>query len=408
MDNSNSYYPGFAEIDLEKIINNTRQVRKLVGDKPQILGVVKANAYGHGLIPSALAILKGGATYLGTAQLTEAIKLADANIKPSPNILSWLYTPDAPFTEAIEKDIELSVGSFWAIEEIAKAVKGAGKKAFLSKKSNIKKAKIHLKMDIEFGRDGFASDDFDKCFQAVNKYKDCFDIKGLWTHFAMADIPEHPANEKHYKAYCSFVDKYIEYNGVDNMPLKHIASSAICLTKPEWAFDMVRPGILAYGLKTIDSINIKELGFCPAMKLVGKFSSVKDYKAYQGVSYGHKYITKSDTKIGVVPLGYADGLRWVENNNIKSYSVASGNAISSVGSVCMDQILYDLGSGASEKPGDSVEFFGAGENGGSFTADDFAKMVGTIGYNVITSIGDRVPRVYKGKSALGEWKKYVK
>ncbi|MDR2799497.1 MAG: alanine racemase, partial [Bifidobacteriaceae bacterium] len=127
MDNSFSYYPGFAEIDLEKIVNNIKSAKKLIGDKPLILGVVKANAYGHGLLPSALAMLKGGATYLGTAQISEALKLryelnkinsqAESNIL-HPNILSWLYAPNAPFAKAIENDIELSVGSFWAMEKI--------------------------------------------------------------------------------------------------------------------------------------------------------------------------------------------------------------------------------------------------------------------------------------------------
>jgi alanine racemase len=411
MDNSFSYYPGFAEIDLEKIVNNTKSIKKLIGDKPRILGVVKANAYGYGLLPSALAMLKGGATYLGTAQISEALKLrnelnkinskAESNIL-HPNILSWLYAPDAPFTKAIENDIELSVGSFWALEKIFELAKA------YSKKDASKKTKVHLKMDIEFGRDGFSPLEFDKCFQMINKFKNFLEIRGLWTHFAMADNPEHPANKEHYEAYCEFVDKYIEYNGIKNMPLKHIANSAICLTKPEWSFDMVRPGILSYGLKTIESLHIKDLGFYPAMRLVGSFASVKDYKANQGVSYGHKYITKYDTKIGVVPLGYADGLRWVENNRIKSFSLKRGSAVKSVGSVCMDQILYDLGAKAKEKPGDEVEFFGAGEERGSFTADDLAQMTGTIGYNIITSIGERVPRVYKNKSVLGDWEKYVK
>jgi alanine racemase len=418
-------YPAWAEVDLETIVNNVKSIPKLVGQKPAILGVVKANAYGHGLLPCALAMLQGGVTYLGVAQVSEAIALRQAGItNKMAKILTWLYSSNAPFDRIINLDIEISVGSFWQLEKIVQTVKKLPSKT---------KAKIHLKMDIEFGRDGFNPEQYDNCFKTVLKHIAFLEVKGLWTHFAMADIPENIANKKHLQAYNLFVNKYIDYFGDSNLPLRHIANSAICLTRPELAFDMVRPGILAYGLKTIDSIDINKLGFVPAMSLMAYFSTIREYQDGQGVSYGHKYKPTKATKIGVVPLGYADGIRWTKNNYLKTYSFTRDDLINSVGAICMDQTLYDLGSNALEQPGDKVEFFGVGEslvnrqklkmpsyltneaknnfetkNIKRLTADDVANMVGTIGYDIVTSVGQRIPRIYKNKAILGSYEKLLK
>jgi alanine racemase len=408
--NNHLFYPAWAEVDLQIIKKNIKNIQKFINYKakknskfkitskskiaasPKILGVVKANAYGHGLIQVANSMVEAGVEYLGTAQISEALALRESGISlKNAKILAWLYAPDADFSKIIASDIELSVGSIWALEKIAQTVK--------ANFSLSKKAKIHLKMDIEFGRDGFSPKLYDQCFRKVREYQNYLTVTGLWTHFAMADVPEHFSNNKVIEAYNLFVDKYIEYFGQENLPIRHIANSAICLTRPELALDMIRPGILSYGLKTIDGIDIKKLGICPAMSLFGKFSSIAPYPKNSGVSYGHKYITSDKTNIAVVPLGYADGLRWVDENKIKCYSYARKNLIKSVGSVCMDQILFDLGQDCPEKPGDIVEFFGQGAKSNSLTADDFAKMVGTIGYNVITSIAPKVPRIYKGENS---------
>jgi alanine racemase len=415
--NKQVFYSAWAEIDLQVIEQNIKNIQKFINcknklsckskllnnvktnSKPKILGVVKANAYGHGLMQVANSMIRAGVQYLGTAQVSEALVLRQNGISSKDaKILAWLYTPDAPFDEIIASDIELSVGSIWALEKIAYTVKN---------NPNLpQKAKIHLKMDIEFGRDGFSADLYDECFKKVKEYQKYLKVTGLWTHFAMADIPEHPSNKRVLQAYNLFVDKYIEYFGQEDLPIRHIANSAICLTHPELAFDMIRPGILAYGLKTIDTIDIKKMGFYPAMRLFGKFSSISKYPRGAGVSYGHKYKPKENTNIAVIPLGYADGLRWVNQNKIQCYSYARKNLIKSVGSVCMDQILFDLGQNCPEKPGDKVEFFGRGEKPNSLTADDLAKMVGTIGYNVITSIAAKVPRIYKNEIYKNE--KYSK
>ena len=366
-----------AEINLAAIAENLKFIKSKTS--AQVLAVVKADAYGHGLINVAKAAEKSGADWLGTALLEEGIALRNGGItKP---IISWLTPIGEDFRTAINLDIDLSVSSIELLNEV-----------ILVGKSINKVPRVHIEIDTGMNRGGFG-DDWGLLLPEIVKAVKANEIKaiGIWSHFARADEPNEVMNKTQLD---EFTQKVKELNDAGVSPeLIHIANSAASLSNEAAHKNIVRWGIGLYGLSP-DVINMgdsKSLGLKPAMKLFAKLQLVKAVKAGQSVGYGGTAITKSDTKLGVVTLGYADGVP--RNANHSAGIFVAGKRAPIIGRVSMDQFVVDLGADSLAKTGDEVIVFGDGSQG-EYTIDEWAKACGTINYEIVTRIGVRVPRIY--------------
>lgn len=369
-----------ATVDLDVICRNVEVLCKHAGSAA-VMAVVKADGYGHGLLPSARAALNGGATWLGVAQLSEAMTLRDSGVRTP--LLSWLHVPGSDFAAAIAADIDLSVSALWSLTEIAEAARGLGRTA-----------RIHLKVDTGLGRNGAFGDDWQVLLDAARglESEDLVRIVGVWSHFVYADEPTHPTVRLQEERFAEAV-RDAERAGC-HLEVRHIANSAATLTNPGAAYDLVRPGLAVYGLSPVPALgDPQSFGLTPAMTLSADLAVVKQIPAGQGLSYGHLYVTPQDTTVGLVPIGYADGIP----RNATSVGPVSvgGNRHAVAGRVCMDQFVIDLGPASKAQPGDRVTLFGAGESGEP-TAQDWAELTGTISYEIVSRIGLRVPRVYVG------------
>ena len=367
-------------VDLDAISRNVEVLRKHAGSAA-VMAVVKADAYGHGLLPSARAALGGGASWLGVAQLSEAMALRDDGIRAP--LLSWLHVPGTDFAGAIAADIDLSVSALWSLAEVADAARGLGRTA-----------RIHLKVDTGLGRNGAFGDDWQALLPAARRLEaeGLVRIVGVWSHFVYADEPTHPTVRRQEEQFAQAV-RDAERAGCD-LEVRHIANSAATLTNPGAAYDLVRPGLAVYGLSPVPSLgDPQSFGLTPAMTLSADLAVTKRVPAGQGVSYGHQYVTSQDTTVALVPMGYADGIPR-NATNVGPVSVG-GTRHTVAGRVCMDQFVIDLGPGSAAQAGDRVTLFGAGESGEP-TAQDWAEVTGTISYEIISRIGSRVPRVHLG------------
>jgi alanine racemase len=363
-----------AIVDLAAIRANVATMK--AGTAAEILAVVKADGYGHGLVPSARAALEGGATWLGTAIVGEALELRAAGV--TAPVLAWLWTPQEAdvVQRALLADIDLSVSSGWQLDAVLAAVRATGRTA-----------RVHLKVDTGLSRNGAYVDDWPALVTAAAKAEaaDEIVVAAVWSHFAYADAPGHPTIGRQLAAYQAALD-VAAAAGV-RPQLRHLANSAATLTLPEAHFDLVRPGVAVYGLSPVPR---STFGLVPAMTLRGAAASVKRVRAGEGVSYGHEYTTTRDTTLVLVPLGYADGVPRHASNVGPVW--VNGRRFTVAGRVCMDQVVVDVGD-LPVAPGDPVVLFGPGRDGEP-TAQDWADAVGTIHYEIVTRIGPRVARVY--------------
>ena len=372
--------PARATVDLDAIRHNVEVLVEHAGSAA-VMAVVKADGYGHGLVPSALAAMSGGATWLGVAQLSEAFALRSAGIHA--RVLSWLHVPGTDFAAAISADIDLSVSALWSLSEVADAARTLGRTA-----------RIHLKVDTGLGRNGAFGEDWPTLLHAARSLEaeGAVRIVGVWSHFVYADEPTHPMVRSQLERFSQAVHD-AEQAGCD-LEVRHIANSAAILTNQGAVFDLVRPGLAVYGLSPVPSLGDPSFfGLTPAMTLTADLAVTKRIPAGQGLSYGHQYVTSQETQVGLVPMGYADG---IPRNATNVGPVSIGGARHTVsGRVCMDQFIVDLGPRSEAQAGDNVTLFGAGHRGEP-TAQDWAQATETISYEIITRIGARVPRIYIG------------
>jgi alanine racemase len=362
-----------AVIDLSAIRDNVATMR--AGTTAELMAVVKADGYGHGLVPSARAAVEGGASWLGTAIVDEALELRAAGLQVP--LLSWLWTPDEADTigRAVAADIDLSVSSQWQLDAVIAAARAAGRTA-----------RVHLTIDTGLSRNGSYVDDWPDLVAAAAKAQAGGEIAavGVWSHFVHADAPGHPTTDKQVAAFGAALDVAARA-GIDPQ-VRHLANSAATLTRPDTHFDLIRPGIAVYGLAPVPG----EFGLTPAMTLRAAAAGVKRVRAGEGVSYGHEYTAARATTLVLVPLGYADGVPRHASNVGPVWINGARFTIS--GRVCMDQIVIDVGDHP-VAPGDPVVLFGTGR-GGEPTAQDWADAIGTIHYEIVTRIGPRVRRSY--------------
>lgn len=368
-----------VEIDLGAVRDNVATLAARAGPAAT-MAVVKADAYGHGLVPVARAAEAAGATWLGTAVLAEALALREAGL--TCRILAWLAAPGEDFAAALADDIDVAAYAGWQLDEIAEAARGTGRRA-----------RVHLKADTGLARGGVMPADWPAVLDraAALEAEGVVSVVGVWTHFAYADAPGHPTIGAQLDVFRHAVE-LAEKAGL-RPEMRHAANSAATLTLPEAHFDLVRPGLAVYGLSPIpDVASADDLGLRPAMRLTAQVALVKRVPANQGVSYGHTYTTADDTRVALVPLGYADG---VPRHASNAGPVRVGGATFPVaGRVCMDQFVLDIGD-APVAPGDTAVLFSDGR-GGEPTAQQWADATGTISYEIVTRVSSRLPRRYVG------------
>ncbi len=383
-------HPARVVVDLDAVRANTSALlERAQASGAAVMAVVKADAYGHGLVPSARAAVAGGATWLGVAHVQEALALRAAGV--GVPVLAWLYSPGVDLGPAVAAGVDLSVSAPWALDQVVRAAAGVGRTA-----------RVHLKIDTGLARGGATPHDWDALLAAVAgaRAEGAVEVVGVWSHMARADEPTHPTVLAQRQVFTDAVAA-AERAGLRPV-LRHLANSAATLTASDTHFDLVRPGIAVYGLSPVPALHsAADLGLRPAMTLEADLALVKDVPAGQGVSYAHAYTTPEPTTLGLVPIGYADG---VPRHASGTGPVQVGRIRTRVaGRVCMDQFVVDLGPGASASvvAGDTAVLFGPGD-GGEPTAQDWADAAGTISYEIVARVAGRLPRSWVGADA-GEW-----
>jgi alanine racemase len=370
--------PAEARVDLGAIGDNIGMLRERAGGA-EVMAMVKAEAYGHGLVEAARAALAGGASWLGVAKLAEALRLRDAGL--TVRTLVTLGVPGEPYDVAVARDVDLTVGAIWLLDEIVQAAERTGRQA-----------RVHLKADTGMSRGGVSGAEWEALVDAALKAEAAGPVRvaGVMSHFACADEPGHPSIAAQIGAFTEMV-AHAEKAGA-RFEVRHLANSAATLTLPEARFDLVRPGIATYGLTPVPRLGT--FGLRPAMTLVADAALVKRVPAGRGVSYGHTYTTREAANLAVVPVGYGDGIPRHGSNLLEV--LAGGRRRTIAGRVCMDQFVIDLGDDRLSA-GDEIILFGPGDRGEP-TAQEWADALGTISYEIVTRIGSRVPRAYPGRA----------
>ncbi|MEW2404090.1 alanine racemase [Streptomyces sp. NPDC046862] len=366
-----------AEIDLAALRDNVRALRAHAPGSA-LMAVVKSDAYGHGAVPCARAAVAAGAAWLGTATPEEALALRAAGLPG--RIMCWLWTPGGPWRQALEADLDVSVSGPWALREVTEAAAAAGVRA-----------RVHLKADTGLGRNGCQPDDWPALVSdALRAEADgLLTLTGLWSHFACADEPGHPSIAAQLTRFREMV-AHAEQQGA-RPEVRHIANSPATLTLPESHFDLVRTGVSLYGISPSPEVGTPaDFGLRPVMTLSASLALVKHAPGGHGVSYGHQYVTPGATTLGLVPVGYADGIPRHASNT--GPVLVGGKWRTVAGRIAMDQFVVDLG-GDEPPAGSEAVLFGPGDRGEP-TAEDWAQAAGTIAYEIVTRIGTRVPRVY--------------
>jgi alanine racemase len=367
-----------AVVDLDAIAHNVALLREHAGSA-QVMTVVKADGYGHGAAPVARAALAAGAAELGVATLDEALALRRDGI--TAPVLAWLHAPGADFAPALAADVQVAVSSVRQLDELLDAVHRTGRTATVT-----------VKADTGLSRNGVSPDEYPALLDALRRAQadDAVRLRGLMSHLARGDEPDHPTNDVQARRLAEFRRLAID-RGV-HFELVHLCNSPAALTRPDLAYDMVRPGIAVYGQTPIPQRG--DLGLRPAMTLTCPVAAVRRLRAGDGVSYGHTWIADRDTTVALLPIGYADGVFRSLSGRLEV--LINGRLRRGVGRICMDQFVVDLGGGPVDvSEGDQAVLFGPGD-GGEATAQHWADLLGTINYEIVTSPRGRVARVYRG------------
>ncbi len=368
--------PTWVEIDLSAIANNTRRIAEIVGPRVRILASLKADAYGHGAIKVAHAVLHNGASMLGVATVSEAKPLREASIRAP--ILIFGYTPPWQMREAAHLDLAVTLYAQEAAQALSRAATALHKKV-----------KVHVKVDTGMGRLGIRAEELDEIVRLVEAIHDLpgIELEGIFTHFATADALDSAYARKQLARF-QRVLQAIEEKHL-RPPLIHAANSAALLALPEARFDMVRPGIALYGLDPSDEVRLPA-GFRPALAFKTQVAQVKVVPAGEGISYGSTFVTTRPTTVATLPVGYADGFRRGPAN-WGSVLIHEQEA-PLLGRVCMDQCMVDVSHIPQVRVGDEVVLIGR-QGKASLTAEEVARRLGTIHYEVVSELLARVPRV---------------
>ena len=375
-------------VDLAAIRDNVSALRDLVApDGADVMVVVKADGYGHGMLESAAAAREAGAPWLGVATIPEALRLRESG--DTGRILCWLTVPGDDWAAAIAADVDVTAYTTAEIDELRAALGRGGPRA-----------RLQLKVDTGLSRGGATVDQWPDLLRAARagEAEGLWQVTGIWSHFACSDEPEHPANDAQERVFRAALDG-AQRAGL-RPEVRHLANSGGALLRPSSRFDLVRCGIAAYGLDPAPGRS-PDIGLRPAMTVTAPLVLAKTVPEGAGVSYGHTWTAPSETRLGLVPLGYGDGVPRHAGNAADVWVDGKRRRIR--GRVCMDQFVVDLQDDAGDGdavPGDEVVLFGAGDSGEP-TADDWARACDTIHYEIVTRMGGRLSRRYTGRSGAG-------
>lgn len=362
----------WIEIDLNAIGSNVRQLKQIA--KTEVMAVVKANAYGHGLVEVARRALQAGALFCGVARIDEALELRRAGIAAPVLVLG--ETPVSRYREAIEASVSLTVFDRRQLDDLPGAAARANREA-----------RVHLKVDTGMSRLGAPTGEALVLLRHAAELNGVA-LEGVFTHFARADEAQAATNSKQLERF----SRLLEEIGQSHLRPRyvHSANSAAALRLPASRFDLIRPGIALYGLDPSGEVPLPA-GFRPALTWKSRIVQTRMLARGAGVSYGHEYVASKDELIGVVPVGYGDGYRREPGNSV----LVQGTPVPVLGRVCMDQIIVGLDAVPQAAAGDEVVLLGQ-QGALQISAGDLADRWGTINYEVVCGLSARVPRLYQG------------
>ena len=367
--------PVWAEVDLDRLAHNAREVRRITRPGTAIMAVVKADAYGHGAVTVARVFLENGAERLAVATPREALELRRAGYDVPILVLG--YTPAQQSGEVVEHGVTPAVYTLEHAEALSKAAAARGRVV-----------KVHVKLETGMGRLGFLPTEESVDDIARISKLPSLEVEGAFTHFAVSDTRDKAYTRGQFERFMWMVEA-LEARGV-SIPLRHVSNSAAVIDLPEYNLDMVRPGSLLYGIYPSDEVDKDRIELRPAMTLKARISNVKAVPAGTGVSYGLTYTTGRPSRIGTISVGYADGYSRLLSN--RAEVGVRGRRAPVIGRVCMDQCMVDLTDAGGVEIGDEAVLFG--DVGGAPSVDEVAGWMGSIFAEVLTSLSRRVPRVY--------------
>ncbi|MBN7577154.1 MULTISPECIES: alanine racemase [Clostridium] len=381
--------PVYAEIDLDAIAYNMKNIKDLAKDK-EVIAVVKADCYGHGALDVVPTLLENGASRLAVAVLTEGIELRNDNINAPIMILG--YTPSYLNEELIKYDLEQTVYDLDYAKELSKTALSLNKKA-----------KIHIAIDTGMGRIGFlptekAIDDICKICSLEG-----LEVIGIFTHFSTSDEKDKEYTNEQFEKFKDLLKKLSNLN--IEIPIKHVSNSGAIMDMPETYLDAVRAGIILYGYYPSNEVKKENLSLKPALTLKATITRVQEMDAGMSISYGRTFKTKRRSLIATIPIGYADGYSRLLAKNAKV--IINGQFAPVVGRICMDQCMIDITDINSDiKVGDEVIILGE-QDGLRFNADNFAEIMGTINYEILCMLKYRIPRVYVKNGKIFNVRNYL-
>ncbi|HZK33322.1 MAG TPA: alanine racemase [Tissierellaceae bacterium] len=381
--------PVWAEINLDNLAHNIKEVRKHTKKETLVTAVVKANGYGHGSVEIARTFLDNGADRLAVAILTEAIELRSANIMEPIMILG--YTPRTQYKKLIENNFIQTIYNYDDAKILSNEAKKLGKKVT-----------IHIKIDSGMGRIGFEAEDKSiEDILEISKLPNLY-IEGIYTHFAKADERDKSHTREQFRKFNEIVNK-LKDKALE-IPIKHVSNSASIIDLREYNLDMVRAGIMLYGFYPSEQVNKKSMELKPAMNLKAKISHIKTVPKGTGISYGQIFVTEKESKIATIPIGYADGFTRLLTGKSEVY--VKGQRAKIVGKICMDQSMVDVTHILDVNIDDEVVLFGYGKEAYPHV-DELAAKIGTINYEIVCMVGRRVPRVYVSEGKITKIKDYL-
>ncbi|HHU74248.1 MAG TPA: alanine racemase [Clostridiales bacterium] len=374
--NKINYYRVQANVDLKAICHNIREVKSLLKNGTKLMMIIKADAYGHGAVPVARAIDGQGIDAYGVAIIEEAIELREAGItKP---ILILGYTPKEQYELVVAYDVSQTVFQYEMAEALSEEAKRQGKKA-----------KIHIKLDTGMSRIGFSDTKESLEEIKVISQLDGIEMEGIFSHFACADEMEKTNAENQWKRYHDFVQLTEKEN--IHFPIKHISNSAGIIDIPKANLDMVRCGIISYGIYPSNEVLKNRIKLIPALEIKTHVIYVKEVEAGVGISYGATYVTKRKTKVATIPVGYADG--YSRNLSNTGKVIIHGQYAPIIGRICMDQFMVDVTDIDDVRQGDTVTLLGRDQDA-YISVEELAKWSHSFPYELVCTVGKRIPRCY--------------
>lgn len=380
--------PVWVEINLDNLAYNIQQVRKSTKEDALVMAVVKANGYGHGALDIARTFLDNGADKLAVATLSEAIELRKGNISEPVLILG--YTPPYQYEKVLNYNLTQTIYSYEDAKILSQRAVELNSEAI-----------IHIKIDSGMGRVGFlpTNDTIKDIIRISNLPR--LNIEGVFTHFAKADEKDKSFTSSQYEKYIKMVNE-LEEKGL-RIPIKHVSNSAAIIDLPEYNLNMVRAGIMLYGLYPSHEVNKENIKLKEAMTLKAKISNLKTIPKGAGISYGQIFTAEKESKIATIPIGYADGFTRLFTEKAEVY--IRGKRAKIVGKICMDQCMIDVSHIEDVEIGDEVVLFGYEKD--YPRVDELAEKIGTINYEIVCMVGRRVPRVYITQDEIVKVKDYL-